>query len=121
MSCLPMSVVSLTRSILNTKWETRRHWSGPRVSVGGSYRILRMGVDGLFCPRERAPAFAIVNDWWTEPLGAIDAASLEAEGGYTFDEFVTTWRELHPEMGWKPDEEIYVVDYDTVLEDPDAD
>lgn len=113
-----MSLRSFFRSGIGTKWETRRHWSAPRVQPGGSYRILRIGVDSLFTPREEAPAYAVVNDVWPEQLGEIDAASLEAEGGYTMAEFKALWAGLHPDMGWDPFHEIYVVDYDTVFEDP---
>lgn len=116
MSCLPMTVRSFFRSITGLKWETRRIWKAPRVQPGGSYRILRIGVDGLFTPRAEAPAFAIVNDVWTEPLGEIDQPALVAEGGFTMDEFKHVWRGHHGE--WDPTQEVYVNDYDTVLEDP---
>lgn len=116
MSCLPMSVRSFTRSLVDLKWETRRIWDAPRVQPGGSYRILRVGVDGLFTPRSAAPAFAIVNDLWEEPLGAIDRPALVAEGGFTMDEFKQVWIGHHGE--WDPFRDVYVVDYDTVLEDP---
>lgn len=116
MSCLPMSGESFTRSICGLKWETRRHWKSQRVTPGKSYRILRMGVDGLFTERKDAPAYALVTDVWEEPLGEIDAASAVAEGGFTISEFKDLWRELHG--WWDPTEEIYVVQYDTYLTDP---
>lgn len=118
MTCLPMSLASFFRSLVGLKWETRRLWAAPRVSIGGSYRILRIGVDSLFTPRAEAPAFALVRDVHTEELGLIDERSLNAEGGFTMGEFIDLWRDLHGE--WDPEAEVHVVAYDTVLEDPDG-
>lgn len=116
MSCLLVQPEHLEASLAGEKTETRRLWDSARLKPGNSYRLLRAGVDTLFTPRDEAPAYAVVDDVYTEPLGKLDKESAEAEGGYTVDEFKRVWRDLHGE--WTPEREVYVVEYEAVEQDP---
>lgn len=87
------------------KTQTRRRWDSPQVKVGNSYRA----TTDLFTPRAEAPAYIEIVDLRTEPLGEIDTTDAAAEGGYSVDEFVDLWTEMHGE--WNPDEEVWVIDF----------
>lgn len=90
------------------KTETRRLWDSPQVTEGGIY----IAATELFTPHTEANCYVRVTEVQTEPLGELDAAAADAEGGYTVPEFRDVWRDINGE--WDPDVEVYVVAFEYV-------
>jgi hypothetical protein len=67
-------------------------WRTPAPVVAFSYQAFRDEPDF---------ALLICEDTWTEPLGAISAQSLAAEGFDSIDEFRLYWRDREPK-GFRP-------------------
>lgn len=92
------------------KTETRRTWDPeyPRPTPGS----IRGAVTELFVERDTIDCWLRIEGVHQEPLGALDAAAADAEGGYTVAEFRNVWRDLH--SAWHPEQIVDVVGFEYV-------
>jgi hypothetical protein len=90
------------------KTVTRRDWDRPQVQDGGVY----IASTEMFTSHEEADCYIRVTDLYREELREMSAEDAEKEGGYSYDEFIAVWRDLHGE--WSPGLEVFVVEFDYV-------
>jgi hypothetical protein len=95
------------------KTETRRDWSDeyhpPRE---GSIQMATPASEGPFVSHEECSCYIRVREVYQERLDAMTDLNFEREGGYSREEFIDLWRDLHGE--WNPSQQVTVVRFEYV-------
>jgi hypothetical protein len=96
------------------KIATRRKWSDNynRPNEGA----IHMASTSLFTPTDECDCFIEINDVYQQPLGAMEQADFEKEGGYSRKEFIDVWEDLYGE--WDPEAVVDVVEFAYVGTEP---
>ena len=88
------------------KTATRRKWESPQVKEGGIY----IASTEMFTSHDEADCYIRVLNVYNELLRDMTAEDAAKEGGYSHDEFIDVWREIHGV--WDPGQEVTVVEFE---------
>jgi len=92
------------------KTETRRDWAeGYHRPEAGD---IRMATTQMFQSDDECDCYIRVTDHYREPLGELNAAAADAEGGYTVAEFEELWAEMHG--SWEPEMTADVIEFEYI-------
>lgn len=95
------------------KTATRRLWDEDynRPNEG----TIQMAITELLTPEAECDCFIRIEEVYRQPLGEMEAADFEIEGGYSREEFEQLWRHLNG--AWDDGQVVDVVEFEYVGRD----
>ena len=102
--------IPLIRS--GTKTATRRDWGeGYNRPTKGS---VHMAQTEFFESDAECDCYIRICEVYQEPLGEMDHADAEKEGGYTLEDFRRAWEVINGEGSFDPEQVVDVVEFEYV-------